>query len=512
MAAAIQRILFSRIALWVAVTVVSAYFTLFINHYVNFGIDLVGGTYITLKVHLDKAQENELAEGIQKVLSIIKTANIASPLSQRIESLEGIVRFQNEDDASQALSLLNDGLKGFVLSKQGSEIILRLSSELAASVNSDAIQSNIDALNNRVNQFGIGETFVAAQGEDRIIVELPNVHNPEQAKALVGKAALLEIKLVDDSAPSKKELLDRYDQDLPEGTSIVPGRREYFLLQNYTDITGKLLKTARMDFGGQTQTEPVIVFEFKAVGSDRFYNMTRDNIGRRAAIVIDGEVITAPVIQSAISGQGTITGFASAEEAQQVASLLRSGAFLAPVSFEEERHIGPSLGAESINQGLVACFVSLVFLFAFSIFFYKIPGLLAFIVLIYNLIFTLMLLSALGGTLTLPGIAGMILNVGMAIDASILIYERIKEELQAGIMLKKAVETGFSGALAVILDANVTHFIIAIVLYKLGSGPIKGFAVTMIVGIFSTLLTGIVMLKSFFNVLLNDLGINKLKF
>jgi preprotein translocase subunit SecD len=227
-------------------------------------------------------------------------------------------------------------------------------------------------------------------------------------------------------------------------------------------------------------------------------------------LILDNEVITAPRVNEAINGSGQISGDFDMQEAKDIALMLRSGAFTAPVEVIEERHIGPSLGEAAVHQGLISCLIGLGLLFLFSILFYKVAGLFAFIVLLYNLLLILFALSWFQAALTLPGIAGIVLSIGMAIDASILIYERIKEVLAAGGSLKKAVDEGFNGALVVILDANITHFLVAIVLYYLGAGPIQGFAVTMIIGIIATLLTGLLLLRAIFEFYTSTLGIQKL--
>jgi len=226
---------------------------------------------------------------------------------------------------------------------------------------------------------------------------------------------------------------------------------------------------------------------------------------------LDSEVISAPRIESAIRGSGEITGNFTTDSARTLALLLKSGSFVAPVTFEEERQIGPSLGQESIRQGLTSCLIGLGLLLFFSLFYYNLSGFFAFFALVYNLILVLLGISWLKATLTLPGIAGMVLTVGMAIDASILIFERIKEELSQGVALKKAVELGFSGAMKVILDANITTFIVGIVLYRFGVGPIQGFAVTMMLGIIATLVTTLFFLRSLFKFMLNNFDIQKLR-
>ena len=515
MTLSLRRMLFSSLALWFLITITGIYFLVHLKNHINFGIDLVGGTYITLEVQVNKAIENELAERMQEAMGKLKKDQKPLPIAQKIDKESAVMTFASESEAQEVEQYLSTREAHLKIVRDGSVVQLVLTAEEIKNIERDAVQSNIGVLRTRLDQFGVGEITIAAQGDRNIIVELPNVDNPQQAKAMIGRAALLEIKLVEDSGPTEQDILNKYDGQLPEGMMIVPGkerrRQEFYVVPCYTDLTGKLLKDARMDIGGRSGAEPVVKFVFKPQGGDKFYDLTSSNLGRRVAILVDGVVITAPVVQSAIGAEGEITGDFTSEDAQELASLLKSGAFVAPVAFEEERQIGPSLGAESVRQGFMACAIGLGLLFIFSIVVYKVAGLFAFIVLLYNLLLILFALAMLGATLTLPGIAGMILTIGMAIDASILIYERIKEELAEGSSMRKAVNVGFAGATGVILDANITHFLVAVVLYKLGAGPIQGFAVTMIVGIVSTLITGLLLLKSIFNFVIDTLGIHTIK-
>ena len=310
--------------------------------------------------------------------------------------------------------------------------------------------------------------------------------------------------------------MDSFGGVLPENTVIVSNKKntEFYLVPLYAEITGRLLKDVSVtNQAGHLGTELGVSIEFNKDGTEKFANLTKNHVGKQAAIIIDGVVISAPNISVVIdNGKAIISGsFTTMESAKELAVMLKSGAFVAPVKFEEERTIGPSLGQAAIHDGLMSCAIGLLLLTIFSVLFYKVAGVFAIIVLIYNLLLILFMLAALGGTLTLPGIAGMVLTVGMAIDASILIYERIKEELALGVPMRKAVDLGFSGAMTIILDANMTHFLVAVVLYMFGAGPIKGFAVTMIIGIISTLITGLLLLKSLFNFSLDTLGLQKIK-
>ncbi|MCL5436362.1 MAG: protein translocase subunit SecD [Candidatus Dependentiae bacterium] len=516
----LNKIFLSRLSLWIVLAVAGGWFVYNINKYIKFGIDLVGGTYITLEVQLDKAHETELIERAQEASDILKKAGRVAPKSIDADGKAAVATllFPEVKDASAAAEALHGNVHGVSVDQIENKVFLRLSQEQIRQLDREAVESNINALNSRMNQFGVSEILIARRGERRIVVELPNVHNFQQAKAMIGKAAMLEFKLVEDVADSEQRLLERYGGELPEGTMIVPGKasmhregREYYLLPKYTDITGKLLKTAYSAVGGNTGVEPVVAFEFKREGADKFYELTSNNMGRRLAVVVDGVVISAPEIHAAIGASGTIQGAFTATDAQDLAMMLRSGAFVAPVTFEEERHMEASLGKDSIHKGVVACAVGLALLLLFCVLIYKVAGLLAFIVLLFNLCLVLVCLWLLGATLTLPGIAGMVLAIGMAIDASVLIYERMRDELAAGVPLRKAIDAGFSGSMAVIIDSNLTALIAAIVLYRFGTGPIRGFAVTQIVGVVATIVTGLWLLKSMLTYLTDVIGVTKIK-
>lgn len=519
MAVSLSRLVFSRLTFWVIITLFGAYFLYSIKQndekrffHLRYGIDLVGGTFITLEVELAKAQAMELGEKMKDFTDLLRSNNKPQPTEKRIVDNAIQMTFSSMQEAAEAKTFLMERDPHSLFEHNNNQVTVALSPQQIQEINTNAIDGNILALHSRMNQFGVGEIYISRQGDSRIIVELPNVHNPQQAKAMIGKAALLEIKPVEADGHSKEEILNQYDGELPEGTEIVPGRsaKEFYLVPQYTDVTGRQLKNAKQDFGGVVMSEPVVEFEFKPAGAERFYEMTSNNLNKRLAIIIDGVVISAPVVQVAIRDKGVISGNFTAQSAQELALLLRSGAFVAPVKFEEERTVGATLGKESIYQGLLACAVGLLLVFIFSVAVYKMSGVLACIVLLYNLLLTLVFMWALGATLTMPGIAGMILTIGMAIDASILIYERMRELLAEGASLRKAIDEGFAGAFAVIFDSNITNLLIAIVLYYLGTGPIQGFAVTMIVGIVATLITGLWLLRSFFTFATDVLGINKI--
>lgn len=480
---------------------------------INFGIDLVGGTYIRLKVDSDKAVETELADKLQRIINRLEEIGDAQPVSKKVDSKHITLQFANVNDAQKTADMVKTLGTELVVKQNRQQVTVGLRDNEIARIEEMAVRGNIDVLRNRLDAIGVGEITIAQQGADSIIIELPNVDDPQQAKAMIGKTAQLEFKLVEAEGVSEDEILDRYDGELPDHIELVRDRggRRFYAVEKYADVSGRDIRNANAGLGGERGTQVVVNFELKPEGAKRFYNLTSKNIRRRLAIIVDDVVLSAPAIQSAISDRGNISGDFTTESAKELATMIKSGAFVAPVTFEEERQVGPSLGQESIHKGLLACGLALALLILFGIILYKVAGFFAFLALTYNLLLIMAILSWLGATLSLPGIAGMVLTVGMAIDASILIYERIKEELASGITPRKAVSTGFSDAMTVILDSNITTFLVGIVLYKFGTGPIQGFAVTMMVGIISTLLTGLFFLRSVFNFSLYNLGMQKLR-
>jgi len=519
MSFALKRVFSSSLVVWLAISIYGVYFLYNLQRYINFGIDLVGGTYITLEVQTDKLLESELRERVASIIKQLEPEQ-QQQVTQRFDQATSalIVEFPDELSAQFMDSMPANREKGLVVVREAKLLRYTLSGQEQKTLVQEAVEGNINVLRTRVDRFGVGEVAIAAQGEKNIVIELPNVQDVRKAKSIIGSSALLEIKPVLDAGSSKDEILQKYHQVLPDGTEIVPGRSSaaggmhYYLVPRYTDLTGRLLKTAQASpTGGKFGFEPVVQFELKPEGGEKFYELTSRGAQQMIAMIVDGVVVTAATAREPLRTNGEISGNFTIESAQELAGLLRSGAFVAPVTFEEDRTIGPSLGSESIRSGLISCLIGLTLLFLFSVLMYKTAGLFAFIVLLYNLLLILFALSWLGATLTLPGIAGMVLTIGMAIDSSILIYERMREELARGSTLRAAVNAGFSGATVTILDANITHFLVAVVLYKLGAGAIQGFAVTMIVGIVATLLTGLVLLKAIFDFLVDVVGVKHMR-
>lgn len=512
----LQRVLTSGFSFWVAFAIAtSGYLYWYGKKDIRFGIDLVGGTYITLEVQSNDVVKNYLGEKVKGFESMLKMAKVE--LDGRVAFLQdGILfKFLSPNDAQQAQEAFFKEEKYLKYTVDGSTLKVTIPEAVLSKLVAEAVDANIDILRSRFAS--LSEIHISRQGFSQIVVELPDVKDPGQAKAMIGKSAVLEFKLVEDQAGSQESLLSKYDHELPEGTVIVPGHRRsnfdekaYYLLPSYTSVSGKYFKNASVGFGGDFGTNLVVSFEFDEDGGKRFHDLTSENIGKLLAIVLDDEVIQVATIQSAIGAKGQITGNFKSEEAATLAKLLKSGAFKAKVDFVEERQIEATLGQEAIQKGLISCLIGLVLLLLFGILYYRLCGVFSFFTLVYNIILLMLLMAMLRATLTLPGIAGMILTVGMAIDSSILIYERIKEALREGATIASAVEDGFSEAMWVILDSNITTFIVASVLYYFGTGAIQGFAVTMMIGILTTLITGLFFLKSTFKFYLRFFNVQKL--
>jgi preprotein translocase subunit SecD len=411
--------------------------------------------------------------------------------------------FADVADLDQAFAIIQKEWKTFSLTRKDLEILISLSTSEKNQIIDAATDKAIDILRNRLDALDVRGLNVTKQGSSKLVVGLPGVEDISDIKDAILRAAKLEFKLVHDSAHSEKLLLDRFDGILPSDKMIALEHGEdgrAYLVSIFADISGARITDARQVFDPSTN-RPAVTFFLDAEGAKDFREVTRENIGSQLAVIMDGKVIQAPVIQSEIGRErnGQITG-SSQKESLRMAQLLRSGSLASALKIEQEVRVGASLGTDSIVKGLTSCLLSLLMLLIFSILYYKTSGVLACLALAYNILILLLMLAFLKATLTLPGIAGIVLTVGMAIDASILIFERIKEELKTGLVnYATAVEAGFSGAMGVILDSNITTFVAGAVLFWYGGASVRGFAVTLMVGIVSTVITGVFFLKSIFD-------------
>jgi preprotein translocase subunit SecD len=379
-----------------------------------------------------------------------------------------------------------------------------------------ATDQALETIRNRIDQFGVSEPTIQKTGEDRILIQLPGVKDPKRAIDLIGKTALLEFKLADEENSLQEALngkvpLDSqvlYQRNVNPETGEV--KRVPFLIKRRTLLTGDRLVSARVQIETQFN-QPYVSLEFDSRGAKIFERITQRNVKKKLAIILDDNVYSAPVIQEKISGgRAQITGRFSMDEARDLAIVLRAGSLPAPVNIMEERTVGPSLGRDSIEQGINSIIIGSIAVIVFMVIYYNLAGVVANIALILNIVFILAALAAFRATLTLPGIAGIVLTVGMAIDANVLIFERTREELRSGKTPRASIDGGYSKAMITILDSNITTLIAAIFLFQFGTGPIKGFAVTLSIGIIASLFTAIVVTRWIFDYFLTIRRVKKL--
>jgi preprotein translocase subunit SecD len=398
----------------------------------------------------------------------------------------------------------------------GQLVVLQFNAKRAVDLKKLTVEHSLETIRNRVDQFGITEPEIVPEGDNRILIQLPGIKDPERAKNLIGKTALLEFKLVDE----ENSLDEALRGNIPEGSSIAYGTREDqtgaqrgqvpYLLKNKTLLTGASLETAKVQISDRFG-EPHVSIKFNSQGAADFDRITNENVRKRLAIVLDGVVHSAPVIQERISGgQAQITGNFTMDEARDLAIVLRAGALPAPVNILEERTVGPSLGSDSIRQGITATIIGSILVMLFMIVYYRFAGSVADVALILNIFLVLGVLAAFRATLTLPGIAGLLLTVGVAVDANILIFERIREELRTGKTVRLALDTGYSRAFITIIDTHITGIVASAFLIIFGTGPIKGFAVVTIIGLLASLFTAVFVTRVILDYVTWNFNIKKL--
>jgi preprotein translocase subunit SecD len=478
---------------------------------INLGLDLQGGMHLVLEVDTAKAVDGQVERIMQEIRDQLREERLRGVSLDRIEGNKITATIQDAQIAEKFNALIKDAFDQLKSNQNVSggttNIILQLPPAEAENVEKLAVDQALETIRNRIDQFGVAEPDIRRQGQRRILIQLPGIQDPDRAKDLIGRTALLEFKLVDDTldasaaekgtVPPGREILYRIETDAETGkVSKVP-----FLLKRRTLLTGANLTNARVDF--DQFNIPFVSINFDKKGARDFERITGENVNKRLAIVLDNTVASAPVIQEKIAGgQARITGNFTLEEAKDLAIVLRAGALPAPVNILEERTVGPSLGADSIRKGLISMLIGGILVVLFMIVYYKAAGVIADVALILNIVLIAAGLAAASATLTLPGIAGIILTIGMAVDANVIIFERIREELALGRTPRAAIETGFNRATLTILDANVTTLIAAVVLFQFGTGPVKGFAVTLSLGVIASMFTALILSRLIFDYIL----------
>ena len=475
---------------------------------INLGLDLQGGTHLVLEVKVDKAIENNVERIRTDLVKIAREKGISGVAIER-EAIQLHIKVPGAN-AEQFRGILKSEFANLAEAKPSQTISgttdfdLTLSKEEIRSLRDYAVDQTLETIRNRIDQFGVSEPIIQRHGQNNILVQLPGIQDPERAKQIIGKTALLEFKLVDDNAnvedaikngpPPGREVL--YSQPGREG---IPTEKVGYVLEARPLMTGEYIQDARVRPAEHLQGASVELI-LNTTGARQFEQITAANVKRRLAIVLDNRVYSAPVIQERIAGgRASITGNFDLKEARDLAIILRAGALPAPVQIVEERTVGPSLGQDSIRDGVTSFIVGGLLVIVFMIAYYKGAGVLAVVAVVLNVFYMLAILAGFQAVLTLPGIAGIVLTVGMAVDANVLINERIREELRAGRAVRSAVEAGYKNALPAILDSNITTFLSGVILFQFGTGPIKGFAVTLCVGILTTIITAVYVTRVYYD-------------
>lgn len=482
---------------------------------INLGLDLQGGIHLLLQVQTldalraenDKDQEILLREGRKEGLQGLVT--------QREGDNAFTIRGVGAEGEATLGRLAADLLPGYELDRRGDEWVARMRASYEKSLRDLAVEQALQTIRNRIDQFGVAEPLIARQGidSDRIVVQLPGVDDPDRVKRLIKNTAFLEFRLLDypraeGGLPTKEAILQHYGGVLPAEVEILPQDlrdaqgnvigQNFYAVERRRVITGRDLRSAapsRGDFG-----QPVVQFMLSPEGAQLFGKATGENVGRGLAIVLDGRVVSAPRINSRITDSGIIEGQFTDDEVRDLVTTLRSGALPAGIVYLEDRTVGPTLGQDSIEAGVKAGLAGALLVVLSMLIVYRLSGVNAVVALGINIALIFGALAYFGATLTLPGIAGIVLTIGMAVDASVLVFERIKEELRGGRTARAAIDAGFKNALSSIVDANVTTLIAALFLFQFGTGPIRGFAVTLSLGILGTLFCGVFVSRWLFDV------------
>jgi preprotein translocase subunit SecD len=462
------------------------------QHPVRLGLDLKGGTHLLYEVDVDAAIDSTLDRLSIDVERELRQAQVGAATAER-QGRTLVVRLANPEKRTQVADLVRDRF-GMLVEQPGGDggvqLVYALTPAEQQRIRDSSREQALQIIRNRVDEFGVAEPTIQAQGATEIVVQLPGIQDPQRAKALIGRTALLEFKLLAQGPEAGTT-----DRPGP-GVQVLYGRgaggvREPYLVQRRTLMTGDVITDARVSPGSITEGMAVD-FTLDSRGTKQFGDITRANVNRNLAIVLDGTVSSAPVIREPITGgRGQITGRFDMAEAQDLANVLRNGALPAPLKLLEERTVGPTLGQDSIRRGLTAIGIATVVTIVFMVAYYRGGGLIADAALVFNVLFLIGTFAAFGFTLSLPGLAGIALTVGMAVDANVLILERIREELKLGKTARAAIDAGYERAWTAILDSNVTTFLAGLILFQFGSGPIRGFAVTLCLGILTSVFTAV---------------------
>lgn len=496
------------------------------NKGIVLGLDLQGGLHLEFEVEGEKAVEISTERYVFFMNETLKKKKLEAEIKRNDLSIE------ISPSTPEIESAIRGAYQIFDINAAGDKLVLKINDDEVARIKDNAADQALETIRNRIDQFGVAEPTIHRQGENEIVIQLPGVKDPKRAIDLIGKTAQLEFKLVDDNSPvavqlpqyirsgDEENLLSQFIDKLPEGDEILFQKKvdketgivtkSPILLKKDALLTGDLLSEARVSLDTQF-SEPYVSISFNSEGAQRFEEVTGANVNKRLAIILDNTVYSAPVIRERIAGgSAQISGNFSMDEAKDLSIVLKAGALPAPLKMLQNVTVGPSLGSDSIEAGKIAGIVGTVAVVLFMVIYYRLSGLIADIALVLNVLLLFGAMASLNATLTLPGIAGIILAIGMAVDSNVLMFERIREEIRAGKPPRSAVDYGYNKAFSTIFDSHVTTLITAAVLFQFGTGPIKGFAVTLSLGVAINLYTALIGTKSIFDLITSRYKIEKL--
>ena len=472
-----------------------------VENKVNLGLDLQGGMYLDIEIKADDAVKEILRRTAEELEDLMIDEQVDFiEVRQTSDSL--IVEMESGRKVQLDKAPYDRFLVQFEQSEQDDLTFLKLRSEEAELIKENAVSQALEVLRNRIDSLGISEPSLQQQGVNNIVIQLPGLKDRDRAIELIGPQAILQFQLVNNNATpdSYNRLTEvvKFEEIWDKITNKLITKRPYVLDKKIL-MTGEFIRDARVRIDSQ-DNRPYVSLSFDSIGAEKFAKITRRNVGRNMAIVLDDKVQSAPVIREAITGgEASISGQFTVEEADTLKIVLRSGSLPAPIEIREERTVGASLGEDSVNQGLNSLMIGSVLVLVFMLIYYRLAGVFAVVALIFNVILIISVLGAFGATLTLPGMAGIVLTIGMAVDANVLIFQRIREEIKRTENPRAAIQEGFGKAFRTILDANVTTLFAALALLQFGTGPIKGFAVTLSIGIIASMFTAIMVTRFFFD-------------
>ena len=481
---------------------------------IRLGLDLKGGIHLVLQVVTDDALTAVVDDSVATAREQAEAKGITVGSAQRVSTIGFGVDGVEPARVKDMRDLLRDFFRDWEVREPAEgRFLVEMTEAKAKALREQAVDEAIRTLERRVNQLGVAEPVIARTGTrgDQILVQLPGVKDVEQAKRVIRTTAQLQLKLVEgEPATSREALLERTGGRQPQNMEIVtgqgdsPGQSVYYMVRREAIITGRDLKTARVSVDENNQ--PAVSFTLTPTGTDRFKRETGRNVGKRLAIILDGSVTNAPAIREQIAGEGQISGGFTTSEADELSKVLRAGALPATLRYLQQLTVGASLGRDSVRSGVMASAAAMAFIGVFMLVYYRFSGVNAIVALVANLVILLGAMAYTGATLTLPGIAGIILTVGVGVDTNVLVFERIREELRSGKAVKAAVNNGFERVWLTILDTHATALIAAAFLYQFGTGPIRGFAVTLVIGLVANVFASYFVSKFLFEWVLGQRG------